>query len=237
MVSRSNAPRGEGNLARWLQVASTTRLKAKMAFIIKKSKNTVRLVRRTWQRNGNNSYAVQEVGIGSLPLTATELPHGFPPGQDELSEKELSALEEKVFAPARALAERLSSEAGARASDPLWRVKSAVDLLTDAAALSQDRPVSGEVMNELAQVIAAFTHTDPPVSPISDPLKLALAAVETATAAVKTGFYGSRPEKTPLKGTPVGELWNQLRHAVLAPEEGSLMRELQKTDWVKGGST
>lgn len=207
-----------------------------MAFIIKKSKNTVRLVRRTWVRNGNNSYAVQEVGIGSLPITATDLPHGFPQGQDVLSKKELSALEEKVFAPARAQAEHLRTAAEARASDPLWRVTSALDLLTEAAALSQDRPVSGEVMDELAQVISAFTHMDHSFRPISDPLKLALAAVEAATAAVTAGCYGSRPANTPLKDTLVGEDWNRLRHAVLAPEDGSLMRALQKTAWVKGGS-
>lgn len=207
-----------------------------MAFIIKKSKHSARLVRRTWVRNGNNSYAVQEVGIGSLPITATELPHGFPQGQDELSEKELSTLEEKVFSPARAQAERLRSEAEATASDPLWRVTSALKFLTEAAALSQDRPVNGEVIHELTQVIAAFTNTAPLVSPAADPLKRALAAVEAATAAVCAGHYGSRPEKTPLKDTQVGEDWNRLRHALLAPEEGSLMRSLQKTAWVKGGS-
>jgi hypothetical protein len=105
--------------------------------------------------------------------------------------------------------------------------------LREAATLSQKKPVHGDLVRHLAQVVASLNASETTAGTLPDPLETALLALQAAAVAVEAGYYGTRSEKTPLKDTAVIALWNRIRQAALSPEGPSLMRSLQKRGWVQ----
>lgn len=206
-----------------------------MSFIIRTSNSTARLLRRTWVpkgANGNTHPYAQDTAIGSLPMSVTALPPGFPEGHAPLTLEELAALERKIFEPARQRERVRLHEVREQQLDPQRRVTAAIALLHEAIPLTGERPLAPAVLHELANALSALQVTGS-LTPPQDPLQHLLAAILEATGAVEQGCYGTRPAEVPLKTSPVNATWTEARHAMLGSGEGSLIRALQRGGWVK----
>ncbi|GGP21887.1 hypothetical protein [Silvimonas iriomotensis] len=206
-----------------------------MALIIRISNRTARLLRRAWipkGTHGNTHAYAQDTPVGSLPLSATSLPAGFPVGQAPLTAEELATLEHKVFEPARLRERERLHEAREQQLDPQRRLTAAVALLQEAIPLTVERPLPARRLAELADVVTVLQNTSSP-SPSQDPLHRILVAIHDATTAVGQGCYGNRPVDMPLKTSEVNITWTGIRNALLGTGETNLMRALQRGGWVK----
>lgn len=140
-----------------------------MAFIIRKGKHSARLIRRSWvpknSKNGNTHGYVEEVSLGSIPLTATDWPPGFaadlPTEISALSVRERAQVKTEVFDAAEEHAEKLRLEAEERQQDPVWRVREATRWLAEAAPLCQQRPLDAELFGELLAGMASLKSKRP----------------------------------------------------------------------------
>ncbi|MDM0108676.1 hypothetical protein QTH97_27265 [Variovorax sp. J22R24] len=211
-----------------------------MAFIIRKGKHSARLIRRSWvpknSKNGNTHGYVEEVSLGSIPLTATDWPPGFasdlPTEISALSVRERAQVKTEVFDAAEEHAAKLRLEAEEREADPAWRVREATRWLAEAAPLCEQRPLDGDLFGELLAVITSLKTGGAGVGSKGDPLEALIHAAEVAAAAVAGGLYGTRPADGPMKDTPVSNLWSKVRAAVSEDEVGSLRTALQRAGWV-----
>lgn len=211
-----------------------------MAFIIRKGKHSARLIRRSWvpknSKDGNTHGYMEEVSLGSIPLTATNWPLDFganlPPEIPSLSAYERALVKTAVFDAAERHAAKLRLEAAEREADPAWRVREATKWLAEAAPLCEQSPLDGGLFGELLAVIASLKSAGAGVGWKGDPLEALIHAAEVAAAAVAAGHYGTRPADGPMKDTPVSNLWSKVRAAVSEDEVGSLRTALQKAGWV-----
>ena len=194
-----------------------------MSLLVRKSKNSARLIRRSQKGLGNGKYEVSDVGIGSLPLTTTELPSGFPKGHPPLTATEMATLEWKLFAPARALLERIRVEAQEAELDPTRRVPGALKLLHEIAHLSQARPLDPETKAALSDALSSLGF-----SKSSDPLEAVLGAYREATVSVENGHYGIRHPETHINETRIAHA----RKAIEAADN-ALTAALRIGHWVK----
>lgn len=198
-----------------------------MAFIIRLGKHTARFYRRRHIPLGDGAYKYENVALGRLPLTTTELPPDFPKGQAPLTEGEKQAMEDKFLKPAREILERRRDEEREQQLDPAPRLEQAMSLISEAAALSYERPVTRETLDKLLGVLVAVR--------CEDPLFLLASVTRTAraaAAAADAGTFGTRGDE-PMRDTPVARLWADITAAVSGPGSGSLMRALQRSKFVK----
>jgi hypothetical protein len=206
-----------------------------MALVIRKGKNTARLIRRTWipkgAKNGNTHAYAEELSLGSLSLSARSWPQSFsddfPKGVAVLSEHEKALVQRVVFDAAKEREERLRLEAAERAADPVWRVEQATTSLLEAASLSEHRPVNIEALRALSDALASVRCIEPFAQATNaDPLDAVLGALEAAATSVRDGHYGSKPPDR-ITSEKVDEKWKAIKEAVSGPVEGSLIRALQ----------
>lgn len=172
--------------------------------------------------------------VGSLRLDAQEIP---PELAAKLSPSEVEYVNNTVVKPARQVAEqlRLSAEqerlaAEKRERDPRWRIEDALQLLTDSARLvfESGRAIDSAKFKALG---AALENLAVAAKVQRDPLESVVAAVASATKAVRAGHYGKAPAGN-LRDTSVYKKWRSIAEAV-DDGDGSLLRALQATGWVR----
>jgi len=203
----------------------------------KRRNNWFMLYRSEYVRKGVNGnthgYPVQKY-VGSLPNDALEIPRHL---ADELSPAEVEYINQKVIVPARRRAEeaRQAAEqqrrtAETRERDPRWRLDEALRLLTDAAKLGPD---SGHRIDaaKVAALRSALDTLAVAAKVQRDPLDAVLAAVASATAAVKAGHYGSAPTDN-VRDSAVYKRWRNIGDAVDSGKD-NLLRALQGKGWAR----
>ncbi len=200
-----------------------------MAFIIRLGTHTARFYRRRQIPLGNGAYKYDNIPLGSLPLTTTELPPDFPKGLPPLSEGEQRAMEERFLKPARAILERRREEEQEQLLDPAPRLAQALSLMSEAAALSRERPMAKESLEELMSTLMSVQCADKLflLSAVAD---VARAAADAANA----GEFGTRGEER-MSETAVAPLWQSLTAAINGKEPTSLMCALQRCKFVRTG--
>lgn len=208
-----------------------------MSFIIKKSGSSARLIRRIYVPRGGegNTHAFyKDTNVGSLRLTATELPVEFPP----LSESETRRVEAAIFQPARAAAARAEQDRLDRQQDPAWRVREAVRLLGEVRTLSRERPVDVGSVDSVAALLNELTIDGERRLNMPDPLEAVTQAARLAVEAIREGHYGTNDAGAGMRDSPAGVAWTRLRETVLDNKEDSIKAVLQQAGWVKsrGGS-
>ncbi len=199
--------------------------------------NRTSLYRARYVRKGamgnSHGYSTQEF-VGSLPSNALEIPADL---AAKLSPQEIAYVENKVVLPARQAVEetrRLAEEerraVEARESDPRWRLEEALRLLTDAGRLASDagRGIDASKVNALGTALEKLAVAG---KVRRDPLDAVLAAVISATAAVKAGHYGAAPAGN-LRDTAVYKQWRSIGEAVDSGRE-SLLKALQAKGWAR----
>ncbi|CAM2191250.1 conserved protein of unknown function [Paraburkholderia kururiensis] len=202
----------------------------------KKRNKLVSLYRSRYVRKGATSnshgYSTQEF-VGSLPADAVEIPGDL---LAKLSPEEIEYVENEVILPARQAAEQSRRQAEeqrraaeARERDPRWRIDEALRLLTDAGTLASGdgRCIDAAKVNALG----AATETLAAAGNVRrDPLDAVVAAVVSATDAVKAGHYGNAPSGSP-RDTQEYKRWLRIRE-VVETGPNSLMKALQAEGWV-----
>lgn len=190
------------------------------------NKNSARICRRREVRQADGAYKRIEDRLGELPLDATDLPAGFA----QLSERERASLEVKFFANAKALLEQRRRKEQEQRTDPMRRIAAARALLEEAAELSSERAIEHTELKALLKVVLQMRSTE---------VLFALEAVQEAAMAAATaadsGVFGTRPNDEPLRNSTVTAQWNETRAAVVGTTSTSLMRALQRKNWVRRG--
>lgn len=202
----------------------------------KKRKNRFSLYRPRYVRKGaeGNTHGYQDPKfVGSLPFDAQEIP-------EELAAKllpdEIEYVENTIVLPARHAAEQsrrlVEEERRAREDrerDPRWRLDEALKLLMDAGRLVSEagRGIDAAKVNALGAVLEKLAVAG---KVRKDPLDAVVAAVVSATAAVKSGHYGNAPSGNP-RNSQEYERWLRIR-AVVETGPDSLMKALQAKGWV-----
>lgn len=205
---------------------------------IKKRNNTLSLYRSVWVPKGvcgNTHGFSQQKFVASLPEDTTVIPENI---ADYLTPQEAAFVEHRICSPARAAQAEARAAAVKREADPVWRIEEAARLLDEAAVRSAEALVP-EVRVHRIVTAACKIHTigqqstrSNPAVVHSDPLRDALAALQTAAQAVKAGRYGNGPSEG-MKSTSIYALWLELQEALEGAQEGSLMRCLQARGFVK----
>ncbi|MEM5368980.1 hypothetical protein V4C53_23520 [Paraburkholderia azotifigens] len=203
----------------------------------KKRNGRFSLYRSQYVRKGadgnTHGYSSQEF-VGSLPADAIDIPVDL---AAKLSPQERKYVENKVILPARRAAEQLHQVAEderraleARERDPRWRLEEALQLLTDAGGLVLEagRGIDAAKVHELGAVIERLAVAG---KVRRDPLDAVVAAVVSATAAVKAGYYGNAPAGN-VRDTPVYKRWQRVRDVVDSGND-SLLKALQAKGWAR----
>ena len=203
----------------------------------KKRNNRFSLYRTQYVRKGatgnSHGYSTQ-VFVGSLPAHALEIPSDL---ALKLSTQEIAYVENKVVFPARQAAEqsrRLAEEERRgredRERDPRWRLDEALKLLLDAGKLVSEAGRGIDAAKVIA-LGAALEKLAVAGKVRRDPLDAVLAAVISATAAVKAGHYGGAPAGN-VRDTAVYKQWRSIGEAVDSGKD-SLLKALQAKGWAR----
>lgn len=203
----------------------------------KKRDNRFSLYRSQYVRKGvdgnAHGYSTQEF-VGSLPADALEIPADL---AAKLSPQEIAYVENKVVLPARRVAEqsrRLVEEErrarDERERDPQWRLDEALKLLMDAGELVSEAGRGIDAAKVIA-LGAALEKLAVAGKVRRDPLDAVLAAVISATAAVKGGHYGAAPAGN-VRDTDVYKRWRRIGDAVDSGSD-SLLKALQAKGWAR----
>lgn len=197
------------------------------------------LYRSTWVRKGsagNTHGYTQQRYVGSIPLTAAAI---SPSLHSKLTQEEIAFVESKICAPARQRAAEEQRAAEQRERDPGWRVEEAARLVREAAGRSAAQPVPAALVERLQQAVgglhakgSAVTAVTAVTTKSADPLAEALTAVRTAAQSVAAGHYGKAPAEG-VRTTRTYKTWSQLLEAVQGENDGSLLRALQESGYVK----
>lgn len=201
----------------------------------KKRNNRFSLYRSQYVRKGamgnSHGYSSQQF-VGSLPADVQEIPSKL---AAKLSSEETEYVEKTVLVPARRAADdaRRAIEASRRAQearerDPAWRVEEVLRLLAESerlVAVSGARidPMRMKALYKTLDSLATSAKVQ------SDPLDAVLAAVASATAAVKAGHYGPAPADN-VRDTAVYKRWRRIGEAVDSGKD-SLLKALQAKGW------
>ncbi|MBF3971721.1 hypothetical protein [Burkholderia pseudomallei] len=201
----------------------------------KKRKNLFSLYRSRYVRKGaqgnQHGYCTQEF-VGSLPADALDIPADL---AVKLSPQEIAYVENKVVLPARQAADesrRLAEEERrareGRERDPRWRLEEALKLLTDAGSLVSEagRGIDAAQANALGAALEKLAVAG---RVQRDPLDAVVAAIASATTAVKAGHYGCAPSGK-FRDTPVYKRWQRVREVVDSGND-SLLKALQAKGW------
>jgi hypothetical protein len=202
----------------------------------KKRNGRVMLYRSRYIRKGvegnTHGYSMQEF-VGSLPFDAKAIPEEL---TAKLLHDEIEYVENKVVLPARRAAEqsrRLADEERRaledRERDPRWRLEEALRLLTDAGRLVSEtgRGIDAAKVSALGTALEKLAVVG---KVRRDPLDAVVAAVVSATAAVKSGHYGNAPSGNP-RDSQEYKRWLRIREVVESGPD-SLMKTLQAKGWV-----
>ncbi|MBB0025514.1 hypothetical protein [Ralstonia pickettii] len=188
---------------------------------------------RKGQQGNTHGYAEQQF-VGSLPANATRLPAEL---ATKLSDDEKQYVERVCLQPAR---DRLRAEQDAQAAharDPNWRLEQAADLLRAASQLmTPQESLLKEQGKEAIARINALMQSNALLAckagSASDPLQVALQAVQSAARALRDGAYGQAPAEN-VRATQPYQLWTQIKVAVDGSSGGSLLRALQERGFAK----
>lgn len=206
-----------------------------MAIIIRKNKYTARVSRQVYVRKNSegNPYPFTRMqSIGQISLDATEVPKIF---EKELTSKELERLIDVIIKPAREAKALAQQEEQQREQDPTWRLREAIKLMDEAAALT-----TGTLSSKLGdEVEASFSKlrfqkvsaSNATSSNHDDPIDKATQATRLAKDAIKNGYYGEASEGPVSKNTPVYKRWANFRSEALDGDD-SLLAALQAKRWV-----
>ena len=194
------------------------------------------LYRSTWVPKGaaaNTHGFSQQRYVGCIALTAAAIPTCL---QSKLTSDELALIESRVCGPARQRAAEEQRAAEQRELDPAWRIEEAQRLLGEAADRSAGRPVAAALVERLQQAVSRLHAKGSAVTAVTtksaDPLAEALTAVRTAAQSVTAGHYGKAPAEG-VRTTRTYKTWSQLLEAVQGETDGSLLRALQESGYVK----
>lgn len=188
---------------------------------------------RKGAENNTHGYPKQKF-VGSLLCESQAIPDEL---AAKLSPEETAYVENKVIFPARRAAQdaRSAEDAArsakeARERDPRWRIEDALRLLAEAERLvsvtsARIDPTRVKSLYKLLDALAGAAKVQ------SDPLDSVLAAVASATAAVKGGHYGTAPADN-VRDTAVYKRWQKLRDIVDSGND-SLLKALQAKRWVR----
>jgi len=183
-----------------------------------------RIVRRTKTRVAPNTHTVEDLNLGLISLTATEIPVGFPEVGTPLSDKEKGELEKKFFGPARMKLERRRFEELEQRLDPMRRMDALRSAIEEVAQLSHARPVNDALKELLANLLSVRSSNR------LFPLEVLKCAYRNATRAAEAGEFGTRSDGESLKESPVAGLWSEVRE-----ERALLVQALQDKKHVRGG--
>ena len=194
------------------------------------------LYRSTWVRKGsagNTHGYTQQHYVGSIPLSAPAIPTEL---QSKLTTDEIAFVEAKICDPARQRAAEEQRAAEQRERDPGWRVEEAARLVREAADRSAAQPIDAALVERLQQAVGGLHAKGSAVTAVTtksaDPLAEALTAVRAAAQSVAAGHYGKAPAEG-VRTTRTYKTWSQLLEAVQGENDGSLLRALQESGYVK----
>ena len=202
----------------------------------KKRNNRLYLYRPRYVRKGaeGNTHGYQKPAfVGSLPADSQEIPEKL---AAKLLPDEIEYVENTIVLPARQAAaqshrqaEEQRRAAEARERDPRWRLEEALRLLTDAGTLAfgDGRGIDATKVNALSAAVEKLVVVG---KVRRDPLEAVVAAVASATEAVKAGHYGNAPSGSP-RDSQEYKRWLRIREVVEAGPN-SLMKALQAKGWV-----
>lgn len=203
----------------------------------KKRKNRISLYRSRYVRKGadgnTHGYPKQKF-VGSLPFNGQEIPEELTakllPDEIEYVENTIVLPARRAAEDARRLAEEERSALEARERDPRWRLEEALKLLMDAGRLVSEagRGIDAAKVNALGAALEKLAVAG---KVRRDPLEAVLAAVISATAAVKAGHYGDAPAGN-VRDTAVYKQWRSIGEAVDSGKD-SLLRALQAKGWAR----
>ena len=191
------------------------------------------LYRSLWIRKGaeGNSHGFsRQVYVGSLGLAAIGLPADL---AQKLSPAEKTFVEQSILQPARRTAEAERLERERRARDPVWRLEEALRLVREASALSVEGRVPAsrvKAIHEILNTVRVIGQVSKPAE--GDPMDDAVAAIRRAAKAVGEGHYGAAPAEG-VRKRPIYARWLELTAEVDGSAPAGLLRQLQKTGWVK----
>jgi hypothetical protein len=191
------------------------------------------LYRSLWVRKGaegNTHGFSRQTYVGSLALAAVEFPAEL---AQRLSPEEKAFVEQNVLQPARRTAEAERAEKERHARDPLWRLEEAIRLVRDASALSNAARVPAsrvKAVHELLNTVRVIGQVSKQAE--GDPMDDAIAAVRRAANAVGEGHYGAAPAEG-VRKRPIYARWLELTAEMDGSAPAGLLRQLQKTGWVK----
>ena len=203
---------------------------------IKTRRNRALLYRSTWvpkNSAGNTHGYSRQSYVGGIPLTAAAI---SPNLQSKLTPAEVAFVESKICTPARQRATEEQHAAEERELDPRWRIEDALGLLGEAAERSAAQPVPAAILDRVQQAVSRLQVKGPRVTAVTtkltDPLTDALTAIRAAAQAVSAGGYGKAPAEG-VRTTRTYKLWSQLLDSVQGDTDGSLLRALQGSGFVK----
>lgn len=154
----------------------------------------------------------------------------------KLSESEVVAVQQRVCVPAVAARKRREAEESRLAVDPVFRLRKAADLIFEAAALSQHRPVDASLVQHLeralseVKILGGTKRVE--AAGHMHPMKSALLAIRMAAKEVREGGLGAAPSMG-ARNTPTYALWAQIVEAVDGGGGNSLLAALQQQGYVK----
>lgn len=200
-----------------------------MAIIIRRRTNSATITRR--QQVRVNNAAGERVGfnyvttfLGSIPLTATELPPDFAQGDAgaaPLSDAELATLERELFCPAREARAARDREMEEARTDPLRRLAQARELIAEAVALSMARPVPIDQATLLEEGLRQL---------VTQRARDWLKEVSLSMLRARTHFQGNLPMRedgVPFNDNPISNGWTSV-----GAEHSALRECLQERRWV-----
>jgi hypothetical protein len=171
--------------------------------------------------------------VGSMPVDATAVPDDV---RSRVTSDELAFLHARLIAPARDAAEAARQADEHKKRDPIWRLEEASRLIADAAALSSTALVPQGRVKSVADALAGVKVLGAAGGradvPRTDPLADALQALRAAARAVREGRYGKAPEEG-VRRSKVYANWLEITREVEGTGEDGLLRELQRSGWVK----
>lgn len=200
---------------------------------VKKRAGKALLYRSIWVRKGaeGNSHGFsRQLYVGCVPGDCVELPPGL---MSKLSATEREYVELHVLQPARRAAAQAEAERQRRSRDPVWRLEEGLRLIHEAAALSaQARVPFSRVQSLRAALDEMQLIGEVPRRAEKDALHEAVAAVRRAAKAIADGQYGRAPQDG-VRKSHVYARWLELTQEVDGSAPEGLLRQLQRSGWVK----